>query len=176
LSGFSGGAGLALGETMSLITTPTVDRILACAIKVHTILGPGLFESVYENCLARQFSNEGLAFSRQVAVALNFEGLLLPCAFRADFIIAEEVLIEVKAVERVIAVHHSQVLTYLRCTGLRKGLLLNFNAPRLFIKSFVMGQVAQTAGDETPGPTSTDQQHGNDGKHGTTEVHSRREN
>ena len=153
MSATAAGAGLALDETVALITTPTVDRILACAIRVHTLLGPGLFESVYENCLARQFSIEGFAFSRQVAVPLNYEGLLLPCAFRADFIVSKEVLIEVKAVERVIPVHHAQVLTYLRCAGLRKGLLLNFNASRLWIKSFVMGEVAQTSEDESPNQT-----------------------
>ena len=70
----------------------------------------------------------------------------MPCAFRADFIVEEEVLVEIKAIDRVIPVHHAQVLTYLRGSGKSKGLLLNFNASRLWIKSFVLGQVASGDG------------------------------
>ena len=124
---------------MTLITTPVVDRILANATALHTEFGPGLFESVYENCLAHRLTEEGLPFRRQEGIALRYGRLDLPCVFRADLIVADEVLVEVKAVERILPVHHSQVLTYLKCSGLRKGLLLNFNAPRLWIKSFVMG-------------------------------------
>ena len=134
---------------MALITTPTVDRILGCAIRVHRELGPGLFEPVYENCLAHLLAKASLTFTRQVAVSLEYEGLILPCAFRADLIVENEVLVEIKAAERVIPVFHSQVLTYLRCSGLRKGLLLNFNAPRLFIKSFVLGQFVGAQDSQT---------------------------
>jgi GxxExxY protein len=123
---------------MSLITTPAATAVIGCAIRVHTALGPGLFESVYDRCLVHELTRSGIEFARQVPVGIRYEGLELHCGFRADFIVAKEVLVELKAVERVLDVHHAQVRTYLRCTGLRKGLLLNFNAPRLSIKSFVL--------------------------------------
>jgi len=124
---------------MTLITSPIVDRVLANATALHIEFGPGLFESVYENCLAQRLAEEGLPLRRQEPVSLRYGNLVLPCAFRADLIVGDEVLVEIKAVERILPVHHSQVLTYLKCTRLRKGLLLNFNAPRLFVKSFVIG-------------------------------------
>jgi GxxExxY protein len=123
---------------MSLITSPVATAVIGCAIRVHKALGPGLFESVYEPCLAHELARAGLPFARQVPISLTYEGLSFDCAFRADFIVANEVLLELKAVEVLMARHEAQVRTYLRCTGLKKGLLLNFNAPTLTIKSIVM--------------------------------------
>ena len=109
---------------MALITTPSADSVIGCAIKVHRALGPGLFESVYEPCLAHEMAKAGLRFAKQVA----------------DFVVEDELIVEVKSLEKVLAVHATQVLTYLRLTGLRKGLLINFNVPVLKegLKSFVM--------------------------------------
>jgi GxxExxY protein len=123
---------------MTLVTTPIVTALIGCAIRVHKALGPGLFESVYEPCLAHELTQDGLPFRQQVPIGLTYGGQSFECAFRADFIVANEVLIEIKAVEALTPRHEAQVRTYLRCTGLNKGLLLNFSTPTLKIKSIVM--------------------------------------
>ena len=106
-------------------------RILACAIRVHRFLGPGLLESAYRLCLARQLEIDGLDFEQEVAIPVRYEGVDIECAYRADIIVDRSVLIELKAVERLLPIHEAQVLTYLRLSGMRLGLLLNFNAMRL---------------------------------------------
>lgn len=125
---------------MALITTPSADSVIGCAIKVHRALGPGLFESVYQPCLAHEMAKAGLRFARQVVIPLTYDGLAFPHGFRADFVVEDELIVEVKSLEKVLPVHATQVLTYLRLTGLRKGLLINFNVPVLKegLKSFVM--------------------------------------
>lgn len=124
---------------MALITTPVATAVIGCATRVHSQLGPGLFESVYEECLAHEFLKAGLKFQRQVTLPLIYEGLSLPRAFTADFIVEKSVVVELKSVERILSIHCAQVLTYLRVSGLRKGLLINFNTSLLRegIKSFV---------------------------------------
>jgi GxxExxY protein len=123
-----------------LIVSPVVQRIIGAAITVHRALGPGLFESVYDRCLEYELHKQGLTMARQVALPLIYDGLSIPCAYRADFVVQNEVLIEIKAVDRLLPVHDTQVLTYLRLSGVRQGLLLNFNVPRLVngIRSFLM--------------------------------------
>lgn len=125
---------------MSLITSPTATAVIGCALRVHQALGPGLFESVYEQCLAYELDDARIPFRRQVKLPMRYAGMDLPMAFTADFIVDEAVLVELKSVERTLSIHHAQVLTYLRLSGLRKGLLINFNTVRLKdgIKSFVM--------------------------------------
>jgi GxxExxY protein len=123
---------------MTLITTPVASDVIGCAIRVHTALGPGLFESVYDRCFAYELLTAGLESKRQVRIPVRYHGLEFECAFRADFVVADEVLVELKAIERLLPVHHAQVRTYLRCAGLKKGLLLNFNAPTLQVKSVVL--------------------------------------
>jgi GxxExxY protein len=125
---------------MALVTTPSTETVIGCAIKVHRALGPGLFESVYEPCLAHELTKAGLRFERQVTLPVTYDGVSLGRAFRTDFIIERELIVEVKALEKILPVHGSQVLTYLRLSGLRKGLLINFNVPVLKegLKSFVM--------------------------------------
>jgi GxxExxY protein len=123
-----------------LIVNPVVQRIIGAAITVHRALGPGLFELVYDRCLEYELHKQGLTMERQVALPLIYDGLSIPCAYRADFVVQNEVLIEIKAVDRLLPVHDTQVLTYSRLSGVRQGLLLNFNVPRLVdgIKSFLM--------------------------------------
>ena len=124
---------------MTLIVNPVVQRVIGAAIAVHRGLGPGLFESVYERCLGHELDRQGLSFERQVALPLIYEGLAVPCAYRADFIVQKELLVEIKAVDRMLPVHDSQIRTYVRLSKVRQGLLLNFNVPRLVdgIKSFL---------------------------------------
>ena len=97
-----------------------------CAVKLHKALGPGLLESVYEAVLARQLKQAGLSVQRQVAVPIHFEGLSFDEGFRADLIVNQKVIIELKSVETVHPVHKKQLLTYLRLTGRKLGYLLNF--------------------------------------------------
>ena len=112
-------------------------------MRVHTAVGPGLFESVYEECLAHELRRDGLAFRRQVTLPFVYDGIVIPRSFTADLIVEESVLVELKSIEKFHPVHDAQMLTYLRIAGLQKGLLFNFNTARLKhgIKSFVLGQI-----------------------------------
>jgi GxxExxY protein len=103
-------------------------RIIGMAIRVHRHLGPGLLESVYEACLCHELVRDGLAIVRQAVVPLMYEGVQLETGFRADIIVERSVILEIKAVEMIIPLHESQMLTYLRLTGCRVGLLMNFNS------------------------------------------------
>jgi len=125
---------------MALITTPSAQVVIACAITVHRALGPGLFESVYGPCLAHELRKARLHFEQEVTVPIRYDGMDFGRAFRADFVIENELIVEVKSLERLAPVHASQILTYLRLTGLRKGLLINFNVPVLKdgVRSFVL--------------------------------------
>jgi GxxExxY protein len=125
------GSALAGLQDVTLITTPEATRIIGCAMQVHSELGPGLFESVYEECLSHELRKAGMAYRRQVALPLKYDGQVMARAFVADLIVEESVLVEIKSVETVLLVHRAQVQTYLRLSGLQKGLLFNFNTDRL---------------------------------------------
>jgi GxxExxY protein len=103
-------------------------RIIGLAMRVHTHLGPGLLESAYERCLCHEFDQNALAYARQVDLPLDYDGVNLDCGYRADIIVNNEVILEVKSVEHVLPLHEAQLLTYLRLSRCRVGLLLNFNA------------------------------------------------
>jgi GxxExxY protein len=124
---------------VALLTTPEATAIIGCAMRVHSALGAGLFESVYEKCLAVEFQKAGLRFRRQVVLPVRYEGLEVQRAFVADFIVESSVLVELKSIERLLTVHTAQVLTYMRLADLKKALLFNFNTVHLRdgIKSFV---------------------------------------
>jgi GxxExxY protein len=95
-------------------------------MRVHSALGPGLLESVYEECLCREFEWAGLRFQRQVEIPVRYMYRSLEAGFRLDLLVEEEIIVEVKAVEQLLRVHESQILTYLRLAGKRLGLLINF--------------------------------------------------
>ena len=101
-------------------------KLLEAAIQIHRELGPGLLEAVYEVILARELSDRGLSVQRQVPVPIVFKGIRFDEGFRADIIIENKVLLELKSVERIVPAHKKQVQTYLRLTGLKLGYLLNF--------------------------------------------------
>ena len=105
--------------------------IIGEAIHVHRSLGPGLLESVYETCLAHRLVQGGLRVEIQKPIPLVFEGIRMECGFRCDMLVDGRVIVEVKAVEALNDVHLAQVLTYLKLTDTRLGLLLNFNVTRL---------------------------------------------
>jgi GxxExxY protein len=106
-------------------------QVVGGGIKVHRALGPGLLESAYEHYLAHELSGRGLAVRRQVSLPIEYEGLRLDAGYRLDLVIADAVIIEVKAVEAISRLHEAQLLTYLKLSGLRLGYLLNFNAVQL---------------------------------------------
>lgn len=106
-------------------------KVIGAAIAVHRELGPGLFESVYQACLAAELRGLALGVDEEVPVPVVYGGLRLECGFRIDLLVEKELILEIKAVEKLAPVHRSQVLTYLRLTGVRAGLLLNFNVPYL---------------------------------------------
>ena len=104
------------------------DRIISLAMKVHRKLGPGLLESVYAQCLCWELYNGGLAFEKEVTLPIVYEDMHIDKGYRADIIVAEIVLLELKAVERILPVHEAQTLTYLRLSGCAVALLMNFNS------------------------------------------------
>lgn len=105
--------------------------ILAAAIEVHRVLGPGLLESIYVECLEHELTSRGLRFVRQLTVPITYKGTRLGSSYRLDLIVEDKVIVEVKSVEALAPIHKAQVLTYLRLTGMPAGLLINFNVPRL---------------------------------------------
>ena len=107
------------------------ERIIAAAIEVHRHLGPGLLESVYEECLCHELRLMGLRFERQTHMPIVYKGLKLEGAYRADLVVEDSVVVEIKATEGTAPVHHSQLLTYLKVSDRRVGLLINFNVPVL---------------------------------------------
>ena len=110
-------------DEIERMATIAVDAAFA----VHSECGPGLLESAYEACFARELELRGIRFRRQVPVPLNYKGKLIEVGFRADILLERRLLIELKAVERVIPVHKAQVITYLKILRLPLGLLVNFN-------------------------------------------------
>ena len=106
-------------------------QIIGAAIEVHRALGPGMLESAYCTCLAHEFGLRNLRFEREKPLDLHYKELKVEHAFRADFIVNDQVVVEVKAVDGLAAVHDAQVLTYLRVSGRRVGLLFNFNVYNL---------------------------------------------
>ncbi|WP_303783603.1 GxxExxY protein [Azovibrio restrictus] len=107
------------------------EQIIGAAIEVHRALGPGLLESVYQGCLALELGLRGLHFQSQLELPLNYKGLSLDAAYRLDLVVEQAVVIELKAVERLLPLHEAQLLTYLKLGGYSLGLLLNFNVPVL---------------------------------------------
>ena len=103
------------------------ETVIGCAIEVHRAIGPGLLESAYETCLCRELSLHDLPFECQKPINLEYKGVKLDCGYRADIIVDGRLLVEVKAVDQLAAIHDAQLLSYLKLTGLNVGLLINFN-------------------------------------------------
>ena len=103
------------------------ELIIGAAIEVHRVTGPGLMESVYEECLCYELSQRGLSFQRQIELPVCYKGIKLNCSLRVDLVVDESVVLELKSVDRLLPVHSAQLLTYLKLTGKKVGLLINFN-------------------------------------------------
>lgn len=117
------------GEPLSPAIEKTARSIIDGAFRVHTTLGPGLLESVYEVCLAHELSKARLNFARQQTLPVVYDDIRLDAGLRLDFLVNDLVIVELKAVEIILPVHKAQLLTYLKLTGKRLGLLINFNVP-----------------------------------------------
>ncbi|WP_341483030.1 GxxExxY protein [Chryseobacterium pyrolae] len=101
---------------------------------VYNELGPGLFEKVYEKVLAHELQNNGLNIQTQVDIPIKFKGITIDSSFIADIIVENKVIIEIKSISEITNVHHKQLLTYLKLTGLKLGILVNFNTDYILIK------------------------------------------
>lgn len=104
-------------------------EIVDAAYKVHSTLGPGLLESVYEVCLCHELARRGIQFNKQVSIPVKYGDVKLETGFRIDILVENLIIIELKAVEDITPLHDAQLLTYLKLTGKRLGLLINFNSP-----------------------------------------------
>lgn len=127
------------------------SAIIGAAIEVHRALGPGLLESAYEQCLARELSLRNIAFERQKSVPVSYKGTQLDCGYRLDFLVAGMVVVEIKAIDQLQPIHQAQLLSYLKLGGWKLGLLINFHVPLLRegVKRVVFGL------DETSQSTAT---------------------
>ncbi len=104
------------------------EQIIGAAIEVHRGLGPGLLESVYEECLCHELSLRKMEFERQVQLPVTYKGINLDCGYRIDILVAKTVVVEIKSVETLEPIHQAQVMTYLKMGGWKIGLLFNFNS------------------------------------------------
>jgi GxxExxY protein len=107
------------------------EAIIGAAIKVHKALGPGLLESAYEACIVYELSKQGFKVEQQKPLKVKYEEVLLDCAYRLDVVVGNEMILELKACDQIRSIHKAQLLTYLKLTGMKLGLLINFNVPVL---------------------------------------------
>ena len=115
-------------------------RVIGCAIEVHRVLGPGFLESTYEQCLARELQLQDISFKLQHPLPVIYKGIRLDCGYRVDFLVEEDLIVELKSVEKVLAIHEAQLLSYMKLAEIKVGLLINFNVEILKngIKRFVL--------------------------------------
>lgn len=120
---------------------PVVGLILRSAISVHRSLGPGLFESIYRDCLAQELVDERLTIDRELILPVVYKGIRRERCYRLDLVVDNRVVIEIKSVSSLLPVHSAQILTYMKLSGFSRGLLMNFNEKRLMdgVKSFLNG-------------------------------------
>ena len=117
------------------------NRVIGCAIAVHRALGPGLLESAYEQCLAREFALSDIAFEVQAPLPVAYKGVRLDCGYRVDLFVEKKLIIELKVVDKFLPIHEAQILTYMKLAKVSIGLLMNFNVELLKeggIKRFVL--------------------------------------
>lgn len=150
--------------------------VLNAAFQIHTEIGPGCFERVYETVLCRVLHDEGLSVVRQAPVPFEFRGELVPMAFRVDLLVEDAILVELKSVSKLAPVHYSQLRTYIRISGLPVGLLINFGEDRLrdgyermVHPDYAFLPPARTSQDPTPGASGTSGVSGSSGASGVRE-------
>jgi len=119
---------------------PLTGRVIGCAIEVHRALGPGLLESTYEQCLARELDLQGIGFQLQLPIPVQHKGVRLNCGYRIDILVEDQLILELKSVDEIQGIYEAQLLTYMKLAGKHTGLLINFNVEILKdgIKRFVL--------------------------------------
>lgn len=105
------------------------NRVIGCAIEVHRQLGPGLLESAYEQCLAHELNRHGISFQLQQPQPVQYEDIRLDCGYRVDILVENDLIVELKSVDEIKGIHQAQLLTYMKLSGVKVGLLINFNVP-----------------------------------------------
>jgi GxxExxY protein len=116
------------------------NQVIGCALQVHRALGPGLLESAYEQCLAHELSLSGIPFKLQFPLPVNYKNIKLDCGYRIDLLVDDKLVVELKSVDNIKGIHQSQILTYMKLSEMKVGLLINFNVEMLKsgIKRFVL--------------------------------------
>jgi GxxExxY protein len=120
-----------IAEDAEMKVNGITEQIIGAAIRVHRALGPGLLESAYEACLSQELAERKLRVERQKALPLRYKGVTIDCGYRIDLLVEREVIVELKAVSRIEPIHEAQLLSYLKLSGCRVGLLINFNVKQL---------------------------------------------
>jgi GxxExxY protein len=110
---------------------PFTGKIIGCAIEVHRVLGPGLLESTYQQCLARELGLNNIEFQLEHALPVDYKGVRLDCGYRIDILVENRLILELKSVEEIKGIHKAQLLTYMKLADIQTGLLINFNVKRL---------------------------------------------
>jgi GxxExxY protein len=116
---------------MALMQEELTEAVIGAAIEVHRHLGPGLLESAYEECLCHELALRGISCERQVELPVQYKGVRLDCGYRIDLVIESVLIVELKSVEKLHPIHEAQLLTYLKLSGIRVGLLFNLNSPTI---------------------------------------------
>jgi GxxExxY protein len=116
---------------MGLKEEKLTEAIIGAAIEVHRVLGPGLMELAYEECLCHELSMRNIAFQRQVSLPIKYKNIKLDCGYRLDIVCEDKVILELKAIEQLLPIHEAQLITYLKVSNQPIGLLINFNVPVL---------------------------------------------
>jgi GxxExxY protein len=127
-------------DTESVDINELSGKVIGCAIEVHRALGPGLLESTYEQCLARELDLAGIPFRLQWPLPVEYKGSRLDCGYRVDVLVDDRLILELKAVDEVLGIHQAQLLTYMKLARVKVGLLINFNVQVLKdgIKRFIL--------------------------------------
>ncbi len=106
---------------------PLTGKVIGCAIEVHRVLGPGLLESTYQQCLARELVLNEIQFKLEYPLSVEYKGIHIDCGYRIDMLVEDQLILELKSVNKIQAIHQAQLLTYLKLSGSTTGLLINFN-------------------------------------------------
>jgi GxxExxY protein len=116
---------------MTLIYEELTKKIIGAAIEVHRILGPGLLESTYQQCLCHELVSLGISCKTEVALPVKYKDVYVECGYRMDLVVEDAVIIEIKSIDEIAAIHEAQLLTYLKLSKYKIGLLMNFNVQKL---------------------------------------------
>ena len=107
------------------------EKVIGCAIEVHRMLGPGLLESTYQQCLAHELMLNAIPFRLEASLPVDYKGVKLDCGYRLDLVVDEQLIVELKAVDQITGLHQAQLMTYMKLSKVSLGLLINFNVTRL---------------------------------------------